>query len=82
MKRNARTAFNKLKKLGVPVYETSDTSHFGISAEDENSYLWLDYYGEFRGGYPFVHEDVEQILNENNLFAEWENPGCMTVYDN
>lgn len=82
MKRNARNAYEALKALGVPVFERSDIKHFGISAEESESYKWVDYWGEYRGGYPFVHEDVEDILRENHLYAEWENAACLIVYDN
>lgn len=81
MKRNARSAFNALKKLGVPVFERTDLMHFGISAEHEESYKFLDYYGEFRGGYPYIADEVTEILDKFNLYAEWENPGAVGVYD-
>lgn len=81
MKRHARAAFNALKKIGVPVFERSDLPYFGISAEDAESYKWVDYYGEFRDGYPFIADEVTEILDRFNLFAEWENPGALGVYD-
>lgn len=81
MKRHARKAYNALKRIGAPVFERSDIEYFGISAEHNNSHKFLDYYGEFRGGYPYISEEVTAILNENGLYCEWESPGSVTVYD-
>ena len=84
MKRNARTAMNQLKKMGVPMLEEgcgSPNAHFSISGEMEDSYLWIDYYGEFRGGYPYINEDLEKVLSKHGLFAEWENAAIVSVYD-
>ena len=81
MKRNARNAYNALKKMGVPVFEREDLPYFGISAEDEESYRFLDYWGEYRGGFPWISEEVEAVLSKYRLFAEWENPGAVGVYD-
>lgn len=53
MKRNARKAFNQLKKIGCPVLETEDYGHFIISAENNGTdphidavenILWADAY--------------------------------------
>lgn len=81
MKRNARTAFNALKRIGAPVFERLDVAYFGISAEHENSHEYLDYYGEYRGGYPWISDKVTAILEAHGLYAEWENAGCVIIYD-
>ena len=45
MKREYIKAFNELKKMGVPVYVRDDMNgRFQISAEEPESYLWVDYY--------------------------------------
>ena len=53
MQRNARTAFNALKKLGATVIDHGDRdnqwgAHFILSGElaDSNSSYFADYYGE------------------------------------
>jgi hypothetical protein len=52
-----------------------------LSAEDEYSSLCIaDYYGEFRGGYPWINEKIEKRANELGLQLEWENPGSVGVY--
>ena len=82
MKRNYRFAFNKLKALGVPVYERDDMDgRFQISAEDSESYKWCDYYDGNRPGWVFgVNPQVEGTLAKYGLFSEWINPGELGVY--
>lgn len=77
MKRNARTAFNQLKKLGCPVKEWhgDDRGYFWIDAE-ENRGDWLDYWSNYSGS-----DLLNEILNNNGLYWEWHNPGYGCVYD-
>lgn len=81
MKRNFRTAFNRLKKLGVPVYERDDMEgRFQISAEDPESHKWCNYY-EGPASWIFgVNPQVEGNLGKCGLFSEWINPGELGVY--
>lgn len=82
MKRNFRLAFNKLKSLGVPVYERDDMDgRFQISAEDPESYKWCDYYDRGHPDWIFgVNPQVEGTLAKYGLFSEWINPGELGVY--
>jgi len=50
-----------------------------VSAED--GHYFADYYGEYRGGYPWIHEDLEAFAKEHKCFWEWENPGCVGLYE-
>lgn len=50
-----------------------------ISAEHENSYCIADYYGEFRGGYPWINPKLEKALESIGCFLEWQNPGALQV---
>lgn len=53
-----------------------------ISAETSYSSLCVaDYYGEFRGGYSWISEKIEKRAEELGLYIEWENPGCLAVYE-
>ena len=85
MKRAYIKAFNALKKLGVPVYEHGDDNgNFSISAEDENSELWVNYYAgcgsfDFWGG-DNVSPKLTKVLDNCKLYAEWVNPGRLSVY--
>jgi hypothetical protein len=80
MKAHARKAFKKLEKLGCPVKEWHDDSrgHFWISAEEGDHYLWLDYYDDemYWGS-----KKLQKILEDNDLYFEWYNPGYACVYD-
>ena len=64
-------------EVNVPVIENDDGVF--VSAEHENSYMFADYYGEFRGGYPWVNPDLENGLAALGWFLEWNNPGCLTL---
>jgi hypothetical protein len=85
MKRNFRTAFNRLKKLGVPVREYRDEQpNFWISAEEDTSSLWCDYFDGYRiPDWEFgVNPAITTTLRELGLFAEWQNPAQLTVWEN
>ena len=41
----------------------------------------VDYYGEFRGHYPWVDPRLEKFLNKNGLYYEWENAACVGIYN-
>lgn len=94
MKRNARTAFNQLVKLGAPVYDrrdryycefilgaelrTNDDTHF---ADASREYLreFVDANGKIQN--PFgIRTDVNDILTNNGLYAEWINAAMVGIY--
>lgn len=81
MKRIYVKAFNELKKMGVPVYVRDDMDgRFQISAEDEQSYKWADYY-ESPSSWAFgVNPKLDAVLSKHGLFSEWINPGELGVY--
>lgn len=101
MKRNARNAFNALKKIGAPVLgpELGWGGHFAISGElagrdnwfyegskDEapNGFYWAEYWSPSAAGpgEEFgVNKAILDILNKYDLYAEWNNPGVLNVYD-
>jgi hypothetical protein len=89
MKRNARTAYDKLKALGVPMYiHDGETYHFLISAEENYDTVWADYYAMTDGVLYYddlddfgVNEKINEILDQHGLFCEWQNPGALGVYD-
>jgi hypothetical protein len=81
MKRNFRFAFNKLKSLGVPVYERDDMGgRFQISAEEPGSHKWVNYHASPSNWIFGVSPQVEGTLAKYGLFAEWINPGELGVY--
>ena len=88
MKKNARLAFNALKKIGAPVMEEPwSGGHFRLSGESgedgPNGLPWADYYMEFGVNEEHfgVNADVMAILDKYGLYAEWCNPGVLDIYD-
>ena len=82
MKKEARAAFNKLKKLGCPVRESQpiypDRGHFWIDAESPDAYEWLDYWStELWAG----SDKLNKILLDHGLYWEWYNSAYGCVYD-
>lgn len=76
MKQKFVKAFNELKKAGAPVYEhVDDRGNFSIDAEAENGTEWNEYYSMFE------NETQKAILRKYSLFAEWVNPGRLSVYE-
>ena len=39
-----------------------------------------DYYGEYRGGYPWINEALEEAAASAGYYWEWENAGCCILY--
>ena len=80
-KANFKKAEQALKAMGVPLYQRSDMPNFGISAEDGDSYKWVDYYEGYRMDWDFgVHPDIDSTLRKFGLHCEWVNPGELGVY--
>jgi len=82
MKRDFRNAFNALKKLGVPVREYGgDEPNFWITAEDGHDFC--NYYdGHMIPDWEFgVSPVITQTLRKYGLFAEWQNPAQLTVWE-
>jgi hypothetical protein len=86
MKRNLRTAYNQLNKIGCPTIEGGyyGEDSFRISAESgDEHHTWADYYmmtdGDCTGYILGVSNRINDILDANGLFAEWINPGVLAV---
>lgn len=89
MKRHARSAYNDLNKLGVPMYiHQGETYHFLISAEENYDTVWADYYAMTDSVLYYddlddfgVNEKINAVLDKHGLYCEWINAGCLGVYD-
>jgi len=84
MKRDFRNAFNALKKLGVPVREYhGEEPNYWISAEESASSEFMNYYdGHMIPDWEFgVSPVITQTLRKYGLFAEWQNPAQLTVWE-
>jgi hypothetical protein len=51
-----------------------------ISAENGDDAA--DYYGEYRGGYPYINPALEDFATKNKGYFEWENPACIVFVKN
>lgn len=90
-------AFEELQAMGAPVFRNADTEqagNFKMSGEDnfnDAGIAWADYWQEFTREHVNeqgdivnafgVHQTVWDVLNKHRLFAEWDNPGCVTIWD-
>lgn len=51
-----------------------------IQIDGEWGHDTCDYYGEFRGGYPWINPVLEKIAKKHNYIIEWENSACCRLY--
>jgi len=85
MQKNYKLAFNALKKIGCPVIEGgyNDEEHmFRISGEENHTVQWADYdhiIGDSVLDDFGVNHEINKILDKHGLFAEWQNPGVLSV---
>lgn len=54
--------------------------HVFVSGEHGDGFI--DFYGEFRGGYPWIHPELEKFAKEHKGYWEWENPGSIMFVEN
>jgi len=84
MKKPYIDAYNVLKIMGVPVFVNEDHDKLGnvsISGEDSESYKWADYYSSPTTWDLGVNPALEAVLSQFGLMCEWQNPGCLGVYE-
>jgi hypothetical protein len=63
----------------APTVFVQDDAVVCVSAEDGRG--WADYYGEFSGGYPTIHEKLEQFAKVRGLNWQWQNGGVIALYN-
>jgi len=51
-----------------------------VKITSENGQGAVDYYGEFRGGYPWVMPELEALAEKLGGIWEWEHPGCIGFF--
>lgn len=69
-----------LHRIGAPAFVRTGERHITLTAEQNDDRTWADYYGEFRGGYPYVDPVVEAAVKKHGFYLEWENPACLGIY--
>lgn len=73
------TLMKKITDMGFHAYNhEGDGSILTVSAEHGDDAA--DYYGEFRGGYPWINPKLEELANKHKCFWEWINPGIIGLY--
>lgn len=63
----------------APAFIDHDTGELCISAEHESSWLFLDYYGEYRGGYPYIAPELDAWAAKHGAFWDWLHPGAIVL---
>lgn len=61
----------------VPTAFIGDHDLIYVSGEDGKGLV--DYYGEYRGGYPYINSKLEEWAGSNGCYWEWQNPGCIVL---
>lgn len=70
--------FNPVDVNISPTVHVSRDSEVILSAEEGDGLL--DYYGEFRGGYPYIHPAIEAKAKELGGHLEWINAGAVGFF--
>lgn len=79
MKPNMKRAFKALQKIGAPVFDHGEKDSFTISGEDNYDRIWANYY-DYQFGEFGVCREICDLLQNNGLFPEWQDPGTLKVY--
>lgn len=69
-----------LQNLKAPIFQQEN--RIFVSAEDAESYKFADYYGEYRGGYPWISDELEALAKKHGGYWEWQNPGSIVFVSN
>jgi len=67
------------KEINVPVF-SNGVDNIIISGEDENSYLFADYWREFHNDGPWINPALEAGLKALGFELDWNNAGSVGVY--
>lgn len=82
MKTSARTRnkiLAEITKMGFCAFH-HEGEYDIVKVSAENGDDAADYWGEYRGGYPWINPKLEELANKYKAFWEWENPGCIALY--
>ena len=82
----ARQAYRQLEKAGCPVKKDGGYTQYGglfcISAEENESDHWLNYYPasytNWQNG--TISDKLNKKLETKGLYAEWANPAVAVIY--
>lgn len=73
------TIKKRIKELG---FHWFDHGEYGaiICVSAEHGDDAADYYGEYRGGYPWINPKLESAAKKCGCYWEWLNPGAIALY--
>lgn len=74
---NAAKAVKAIEKLGFRAFLNGD-GYVSVSMEHGDNAG--DYYGEFRGGYPWINPKLKTFAKSKKAYWSWDNPGAITLY--
>lgn len=49
-----------------------------VSGEDGRDII--DYYGQYRGGFPYIHPKLEALAAQHGMHWEWNDPGSISLW--
>lgn len=58
---------------------TGESVAFYPDSEFDFALPVCDYYGEHRGGYPWIHPLIEKKAEQMGLLLEWQNPAYLII---
>jgi hypothetical protein len=64
-----------VKALGFHSFDCKEHSCYLVNISLEHGDDAGDFYGEYRGGYPWINPKLEQLARSNDAYWEWINPG-------
>lgn len=71
-----------LKEVNAKLEVFRKDGLLSVSAETEHAQNFIDYYGEFRGGLPFISDELKEIAAEHGAHWQWINPGEIGLIKN
>lgn len=66
-------------EIALEVYPGEEWGAIAVISGEDGSGL-IDYYGEFRCGYRWIHPEIERLAAEAGVQLEWIDPGTVGVY--
>jgi len=77
---NVQKTKAKIEAMGFKAFIRNDYGKPYVAVSAENGDDAADYYGEFRGGYPWINPKLESLAKSKKAYWEWQNPGSITLY--
>ena len=84
MRNNKQAFMRELEQLGLEVGEWGWQSNyeykegaFDISMEYGDHWKYADYYGEFRGGYMWISDELKDLGSQYGYYFVWYNAAIL-----